>query len=69
VSEDRSMLADDAGFDPTTNRISYNLGHFAISAAHFSRFQYLLNPMIPQSGYLSTTRDHYRSSYPRAAIQ
>jgi RES domain-containing protein len=70
VSEDRSTLADDARFDPTKDRISYNWGHFAIDVGDYSSSQYLINPAITvPSGYISTSRTHYRTSYPKTAIK
>jgi RES domain-containing protein len=69
VSEDRSMLADDARFDPTRDRISYTAGHFAIDAADYSNYQYMINPSVTQSGYIYTSRVFYRAAYPGSAVK
>lgn len=71
VREDRSMLANDGRFDPTHNRISTNIGHFAFNATDFAQYQYLLSPNLQSAqGHIDFYRTYYgQTGYPASALK
>jgi len=70
ASEDLSILTNDPSFNPISVRLSQHIGHFAIDAADFGNYQYLLNPALKiAQGFLPFHRIFYGSKpYPQSAI-